>query len=69
MYNNSLVIGRFQPPHLSHCDIIQRAIDLSSNPIVVIGSANKPASERNPFTAEFREELIHSVFPNVVCIR
>jgi bifunctional NMN adenylyltransferase/nudix hydrolase len=59
-YKISLVIGRFQPIHLSHIDIINKAKSIAEKTIIFVGSANVEASSRNPFSSNIREELIRS---------
>lgn len=59
----SIVIGRFQPVHTGHIHLIQTALDNSDKLIIVLGSANRARSIKNPFTAAERKSMIRSVFP------
>lgn len=61
-YDVAVFIGRFQIFHRGHLAVIERALDLADNVIVMIGSAHEPRSYRNPFTSEEREALIYGAF-------
>lgn len=52
----SIVIGRYQPFHLGHLEVIRTAYNRSDETIIFIGSSNKPSSEKNPWT--HRERLL-----------
>lgn len=64
-YDLMVFIGRFQPYHLGHKKVIDRALELSDNVLVLIGSAGKARSTRNPFTFEERSQMIQETHPNV----
>jgi bifunctional NMN adenylyltransferase/nudix hydrolase len=51
-------IGRFQPLHNGHVDVIQRALAIADKVVLLIGSANTARSPYNPFTYEERCEMI-----------
>ena len=57
-----IFIGRFQPAHNAHIEIIRRARELSNSVLILIGSSYQPRTSKNPFTAEERENLIRSAF-------
>jgi bifunctional NMN adenylyltransferase/nudix hydrolase len=57
-------IGRFQPFHVGHHAIISRGLRLADRIVVMIGSANKPRSLRNPWNVAEREAMIRSAFPD-----
>jgi len=57
-----LLLGRFQPLHLGHCNIISKASMMCEKLIIAIGSADKFRTQRNPFTAMEREMMIKEVF-------
>lgn len=68
--NIGIIIGRFQVPflHEGHKLLIQTALDKSDKVIVLLGSANRAPSPRNPFNFTHRAETISKCFPNsVVC--
>ena len=51
-------IGRFQPFHIGHAQVINRALSLARNVIVLVGSANKPRTMKNPWTFDERAQMI-----------
>lgn len=51
-------IGRFQPFHLAHYELIKDALKLADTVLIVIGSASKAPSIQNPWTASQREAFI-----------
>lgn len=53
-----IFIGRFQPLHLGHCFVMDKAFDYSDHLLVLIGSANRPPSLANPFNFIQRRALI-----------
>jgi bifunctional NMN adenylyltransferase/nudix hydrolase len=53
-------IGRFQPFHHGHYELVKEALNLADNVLVIIGSAEKAPNIRNPWTAKQREEMILS---------
>jgi len=61
-YDYLVFIGRLQPPTLAHKQIISKALDLSDQVIVVLGSCNSARTLRNPFTFEERVTMTRSMF-------
>lgn len=59
-----IFIGRFQPFHNGHKKVVETALNLSKNVLILIGSSYEPPSLRNPFSYSERSEMIHSVFPH-----
>ena len=63
-----VVVGRFQPLHLGHVNLIKKANDLRNSEfpnlslIIAIGSANKEQSIHDPWSAEERLEMIRNWF-------
>ena len=57
-YDFLVFVGRMQPPHKAHIEIIKRALTLSKHVIVLIGSANMPRTIKNPWTWQERKEMI-----------
>src|SRR5512136_151330 len=55
-----LVVGRFQPFHKGHLSVLREALGKCDEIIVVIGSAEDSHTERNPFTAGERFQMILS---------
>lgn len=56
-----ICIGRFQPFHHGHHELIKEALNLAETVLVVIGSAGKAPNIQNPWSASQREEMILSV--------
>jgi bifunctional NMN adenylyltransferase/nudix hydrolase len=59
-YDTLVLIGRFQPFHAAHLEIVKRATALCDQLIIVVGSANQPRTYKNPFTFSERKEMIKS---------
>lgn len=53
-------IGRFQPFHHGHHELIKEALSQAETAIIVIGSAGKAPNIQNPWSAEQREVMIKS---------
>lgn len=60
----AVVIGRMQIKHKQHQELIDFAISKSDHTLVLVGSANRCRSPKNPFTFEERKHLIRSVYPD-----
>ena len=61
-------VGRFQPFHNEHKRIIDIALEKSKNVLVLVGSAGKARTIRNPFTFEERMNMISGAFPQDVTL-
>ncbi len=57
-YDIAVVIGRFQPCHLGHVEILEEANRISHNVIVLLGSANTARNIKNPFTIDERRQIL-----------
>ena len=57
-YGTVLLIGRFQPLHNAHLEIIKRCTALTDQLVIVAGSAKQPRTYKNPFTFEERRQMI-----------
>lgn len=57
-YDLLVFIGRFQPYHLGHKQVIDRAKKMAKRVLVIVGSSEKARSTRNPFTFEERSAMI-----------
>ncbi len=55
-----LFVGRFQPFHLGHLSGIKAALGRVEELIIVVGSAEYSHSDKNPFTAGERVEMIRT---------
>jgi len=62
-YDFLVFIGRFEPFHNGHHAVVARALKLAKQVIVLIGSANKPRTIRNPWNVSEREVMIKAAFP------
>lgn len=67
-YKLGFLVGRFQPLHSGHEDMINRAIELCDRVGVFIGSSNESGTSKNPFTYETREEMLKTVFGDSICV-
>jgi len=59
-YKRGLVIGRFQPFHNGHLELIHQIMNECDELIVAIGSAQFNYLAKDPFTAGERIEMIHA---------
>ena len=55
-----LIVGRFQPFHKGHLAVIREVLRQCDELIVVIGSAEDSHTEKNPFTAGERYQMLLS---------
>lgn len=61
-YDTLVLIGRFQPVHNAHVQIIQRAKTLANKLIIIVGSADQPRTFKNPWTADERMEMLFKAY-------
>lgn len=61
-YSYALVVGRFQPFHKAHHELVKHALTLGDKVIIILGSARSSPDVKNPFTPQMREEMISSCF-------
>lgn len=57
-YDTLVLIGRFQPLHNAHLEIIKRCTALTKQLVIVAGSAHQPRTYKNPFTFDERRQMI-----------
>ena len=57
-YDTLVLIGRFQPLHSAHLEIIKRATALTDQLVIICGSAKQPRTYKNPFTFDERARMI-----------
>lgn len=55
-----LIVGRFQPFHKGHLAVVREALKECDELIVVIGSAEDSHTDKNPFTAGERYQMLLS---------
>lgn len=51
-------IGRFQPFHLGHMEVILTALSRASNVVILVGSSDQPRTSKNPWTFAERQDMI-----------
>ena len=56
----ALFIGRFQPFHVGHLSVIQKALQVEGELMIGIGSASDNFSAANPFTCSERIQMIEA---------
>jgi len=57
-YNKVVFIGRFSPPHHAHLYNIRKALEFGEKVVILIGSAYRARSFKNPFKWFEREQMI-----------
>lgn len=62
-YDFLVFIGRFQPFHLGHLQVINTALEQAKQVIVLVGSSFQPRTIRNPWSFKEREQFIRGAFP------
>jgi len=60
LLKRGLFVGRFQPFHLGHLSAVKAALERVEDLIIVVGSAEYSHSDKNPFTAGERIEMIRA---------
>ena len=65
-YNVAVVIGRFQPVHNAHVEMLKRAGDLADRVVIIVGSAFRPRTFKNPWVSREREIMLDSVIKDLV---
>lgn len=51
-------IGRFQPFHVGHCNVVKKASEISKNVLILVGSSYRARSWKNPFKFSERKDFI-----------
>lgn len=59
-YQLAVFIGRFQPFHNSHLEVIKYGLEIADQVLVVVGSSHAARSTKNPFSFTERELMINS---------
>lgn len=57
----ALYLGRFQPMHKGHLEVIKRILKRHDELIIVIGSAQAKREHQNPLSAKERKDLVKKV--------
>ena len=55
-------IGRFQPPHRGHLNVLKSALSRAERVCVLIGSTDKPRTIKDPFSFDERRQMLASLF-------
>lgn len=63
IYSTGFIVGRFQPMHRGHEFMIMKGLSVCRRLLVVIGSADKHGTPRNPFSYEQRKRWIKQCCP------
>ena len=63
-YKLGLVLGRFQTFHKGHELIIDTALESCEKVLIFIGSSDKENTYKNPFSYEYRKNIIEEVYNN-----
>jgi bifunctional NMN adenylyltransferase/nudix hydrolase len=65
MYDLAVVIGRFQPVHNGHLQVLGHAMAIARHVVVLIGSDEASLNTRNPFSTTHRAHMIKVSLPEV----
>lgn len=57
-YNVAVVIGRFQPVHNAHVEMLKRAGEQADRVVIIVGSANRPRTFKNPWLSRERAAML-----------
>ena len=57
----ALILGRFQPLHLGHLNVIHEVMKEGLLPIIGIGSSQEGNTANNPFTSKERMEMVRTI--------
>lgn len=57
-YKSAVFIGRFQPFHTQHLQVLQHALEIAEQVIVIIGSYRSAPDVKNPFSYQERVSMI-----------
>ena len=60
-YDLLVYIGRFQPVHNAHAEIIRRAAQLTDHLVIIVGSSDQPRTYKNPWIWHERRDMIQAV--------
>lgn len=61
-YSLAVFIGRFQPFHLGHQNIVDEGLAIAEKIVILIGSSFEPRSLRNPWFYDEREAMIRACY-------
>lgn len=61
-YAAAVYIGRFQPFHKAHLEVVQHGLKIANRVIILVGSAYATPTVENPFTFQQRKNMIELCF-------
>lgn len=61
-YDTAVIIGRFQPVHNAHVELINSALRLANQVVILVGSTGLPRTYKNPWTFDDRIRMLGTVF-------
>lgn len=61
-YKGAVFIGRFQPFHNGHLEVLRHAMNIADKVLLILGSAHSSRDIKNPFTYPERVLMISSCF-------
>lgn len=64
-YDLAIFIGRMAPLHNAHLDNIRLADSIADRVVVILGSANAPRDERNPFSNRDRSFMVEAATKDI----
>lgn len=68
-YDIALICGRFQPFTVGHESLVDTAKKLCDRVLILVGSAQEVATERNPFDIQTRIEMIKEIYGDSVIVK
>jgi len=60
MHEFGVLIGRFQPFHFAHLELVRFALKQAQTLVIGVGSSNQAPDTRNPWSADERQVMIRS---------
>lgn len=60
-----LFIGRFQPFHNGHLMVVKGMVKTCEKVVIVIGSSQESGTDKNPYTAEERKDMLQRALQGV----
>lgn len=63
-YQLSVFIGRFQPLHNEHLNVIKHGLKLADKLLIIIGSSTSASTIKNPFSLALRTQMIRASLTN-----
>lgn len=60
-YDTLVLIGRFQPVHSAHVELIHRAMSMCNQLVIIVGSTEMPSTFKNPWDYMTRKLMLGDV--------